>query len=285
MHPHQLLRKLHWHLGVVFSLTVFTASPAYAAPTTFSNPSAISQSYQTSSTNITQGTLVSLVSSGSTNVEPADTGTASTLVGIAANKPVLELSNGSSSSIQVVTSGVTETLVSDANGTIKAGDRIAPSPVAGIGMKAIQSGEVVGTAQKSLSSVSTITQHVTGSNGQNVTIKVGLIPVAVNVVYYSTTAASGAVSSIVPPFLQNLANALTGKQVSPLRVLLGGAALLLGFLAITVMLYVAIKSGMISIGRNPLAEAALRRGLVDVIVAAMGVLVVTVVVVYGVLVS
>lgn len=274
----QLLRYLS--AALLFALMLVPNATVLAAAS-----AAISQSYQTSSQNISQGTLVSLVTSGSTSIVPADTSTASILVGIAATKPVLELSNSTSTSIQVVTSGVTDALVSDANGTVKAGDRITASPVSGIGMKAIKSGEVVGTAQKSLSSVSTIKERVSGTNGQTVTINVGLIPIAVNVVYYSTATSSGTLSTFIPPFLQNLANALTGKQVSPIRVLIGTAALLLGFLAITVMLYVAIKSGMISIGRNPLAEAALRRGLVDVLVAAMGVLVLTVVVVYGVLVS
>jgi len=51
------------------------------------------------------------------------------------------------------------------------------------------------------------------------------------------------------------------------------------------MLYAAIRNQIISIGRNPLAQAELRKGLVDVIVAAIGVLIITVVVVYSVLFS
>jgi hypothetical protein len=109
---------------------------------------------------------------------------------------------------------------------------------------------------------------------------VGLLPLAVNTTYYTSSSPQGTVSAFIPPFLQDIANAITGRQVSPLRVLLGASALLLGFITAIIMLYVAIRNGMTSIGRNPLAEGALRKGLVDVIVAAIGVLVIAIVIVY-----
>jgi hypothetical protein len=273
-------RRSWWYLCIALLLSLLSAPIAYAVTS-----GAISQGYETTSSNIGQGALVSLVSTDSNDVEPAGSSNAGTLVGVAANKPVLELSNGTASSIQVVTSGTAEALVSDANGPVNVGDKITASPIEGVGMKALRPGEVVGTAQKSLSAVSTLKQHVISSTGKTVTINVGLLPIAVNVVYYSASSSLGTPSSFVPPFLQALADALTGKQVSPLRVLVGMVALLLGFVAVTVMLYVSIRSGIISIGRNPLAEGVLRRGLVDVIIAAMGVLIVTVVVVYVVLLS
>ena len=242
---------------------------------------AISQSYTTTTSDVGKGALVSLTSSKSSEVQPADTSTASNLVGISAISSAIELSSGASHSIQVVTNGVTEALVSDANGPVKAGDKIAASPVAAIGMKALVSGDVIGTAQENLSAIATVTEHVTRLNGQNVTLHVGLLPVEVNVAYYSGS--PGSLASVIPPVLQNLADTIAGKQVSPLRALIGATALLFGFILITVMLYISIKSGIISIGRNPLAETALRRGLVDVIVAALGILVMTVVFSYAVL--
>ena len=265
---------------IVLILQLLCTSLAYAA----SPSGAISQSYPTTTTNTTQGALLSLISSGSSSVEPADNTNTSRLVGIAASKPLVELSNGNTkSTLQVIVSGSTDALVSNINGPVKVGDKITASPLSGIGMKAINSAEVVGTAQANLSSISTVSKTVAGSNGKNVTVKVGLLPIAVNVGYYSAATSSGTAASFVPPFLQTIANDLTGKQVSPLRVLLGSAAMLLGFIAVMLMLYVSIKSGVISIGRNPLAEDALRKGLIDVLIAAIGVLIVTVVVVYAVL--
>jgi hypothetical protein len=237
---------------------------------------AISQGYQTSGSSISAGALVSLTASGSGQVELATASNGAHLVGIAAEASTLELSTVSGQhSIQVVVGGTSEVLVSDANGALKAGDRVTVSPLAGIGMKATGSGEVVGTALKPLSSVKTVVQQAKGADGQSVIVHVGLVPVAVSVVYYSAVASVGTVSAFVPPFLQNVANAVAGKVVSPLRVLIGTIALLLGFLAVTIMLYVGVRSGVVSLGRNPLAADALRRGMVDILVAALGVLIVT----------
>jgi hypothetical protein len=273
-----ILRRLAY--VVPLSVVLLVSATAYAAS------GAISQSYQTSTTNLTQGTLLSLTATGSNVVEPASSSNnASYLVGIAANKPLVELSSSGQNSIQVVVGGTAEALVSDANGAVGVGDKITASPISGIGMRATSSAEIVGVAQSNLDSVSTVTKSFSGKDGKSISVKVGLLPIAVGVNYYSAVSSQGAISEFVPPFLQSIANALTGKQISPIRVLLGSAALLLGFIIVMVILYASVRSGIISIGRNPLAEKALRRGLVDVIIAAIGVLVITVVAVYIILFS
>lgn len=269
-----------WRRVAVAAVAVAGLSYAPAAAA----DGAISQSYDTNSTNISQGTLISLAATNSTVVEPADNaGNASNLVGVAASKPLLELSDGSKSGVQVVVSGTTRTLVSDLNGAVKVGDRIAPSPIAGVGMKAVNSSQIVGTAQSNLSDVPTVRESVAGTDGKTVNVNVGLVPVGVSVAYYSAVGAAGNTNSFVPTVLQSIANAITGRQVSPLRVLFGATALVIGFISVTVMLYASIRNGAISLGRNPLAEIALRRGLIDVIVAGIGVLVLTTLIVYAIL--
>lgn len=249
-------------------------------------PSAISQPYQTATSDITEGTLVSLTAAKSGLVAPASASSAATLVGIAADSPLVELSASSKhSAVQVAVSGTANAFVSDINGPVKSGDKITVSPISGIGMKATTASEIAGTAQADLRSIKTITKTFTTTDGKTASVHVGLLPITVNVGYYSAPISQASIASILPPFLQSIANTLTGKQVSPLRVLLGTCALLLGFIAVTIMLYVAIRSQIISIGRNPLAESAIRKGLVDAIVAAIGVLLITIGVVYGVLFS
>jgi hypothetical protein len=276
-------KRVSWGISASALLFIVTFILTPAAAFASSN-GAISQNYLTNTMGVTAGELLSLSSAGSSTVEPANSTTnASRLIGVAADKPLLELSGKGSGSVQVVVGGTSSALVSDINGAVKIGDKITASPVSGIGMKAVSSAEVVGIAQADLDSAQTVTRSVEGTNGKNVNIKIGLLPIAVVVEYYSITPASGTASSFVPPFMQTLANQLTGKQVSPLRVLVGMILLVMGFAAVTFMLYVAIRSGIISIGRNPLAEGALRKGLVDVIIAALGVLVITSVVVYGLL--
>ena len=54
-------------------------------------------------------------------------------------------------------------------------------------------------------------------------------------------------------------------------------------LTVVIMVQTAIRSGIISLGRNPLAQQTLRRGLRDALIAAVAVLVVTAVATYGLL--
>lgn len=233
---------------------------------------AISQSY-TATSAIAQGTLLSLTASGSNTVEAAQSGTkTANLVGVAAESPLVELSANGKNSVQVVVGGATPALVSDINGPVKAGDKITVSPINGVGMKATTAAATVGVAQASLSSVATVTKSVTGKNGKPVTVKIGLVPLAVNIAYYSATQGVGTTGSWVPPIFQTAANSITGKQVSPTKVLVAALALILGFAICVIMMTTSIRSEIISLGRNPLARATLLRGLVDVLIAACGVL-------------
>jgi hypothetical protein len=274
-----------WQFYTVLLLISMNLTQTVYATSAASGNGAISQGYISSSNNISPGALLSLQTNAKNVVVPANSANSSNIVGIAANKPLVELSENGANNIQVVVGGSTDALVSNINGAVKIGDKITASPISGIGMKAVNSSEIVGTAQENLSSVQTVKRSVSGTNGKNIEISVGLLPIAVNVAYYSASSSQGNVSAFVPMFLQDIANSLTGKQVSPLRVLFGTFALLLGFVAVTLMLYVSIRSDITSIGRNPLAEVALRKGLVDVIIAAMGVLLITIVIVYAVILS
>lgn len=242
----------------------------------------ISQSYTTTS-NIAPGTVLSLAPSGNSIVQPAaNVGQGAQLVGVAVSQPLLELSGGGTGTIQVAVGGVAPALVSDINGPVQAGDHLAASPIAGVGMKAGSAGQVVGVAQASLSSVPTTSQTFTDRSGKSHDVKIGLVPVQVGVDYYSGSGA-GTVSAYVPKFFQDIADAIAGKPVSPARVLVAFVVLLLGTFIVLFMLNAAIRNGIISIGRNPLAGAALRRGLLDVVLTAFGILLVSGVLVYIIL--
>jgi len=242
---------------------------------------AISQGFQTNSTNITQGALVSQTSPNGSIVEPANGTTAAELVGVADNKPLIQLSG--SGSVQVAVGGVTEALVSNINGPVSVGNKITASPLSGIGMKAVSSVEIVGTAQANLSSVHTVNRTVKNKSGSPVTVKVGLLPIVVNVAYYSVGNQVTGVASLVPNAFQSIANTISGHPVSPLRVLLASLLLVICSVIVITILYIAIRNGFISIGRNPLAQTALRKGLVDVILAAIGILVIAFVMTYAII--
>jgi hypothetical protein len=174
-------------------------------------------------------------------------------------------------------------LTSDINGEIKTGDKITASPISGIGMKATISAQIVGTAETNFNSIKSVQQTVKRQDGTSAKVRIGLMPVQVNVSYFAVPQTQGSISAILPPYLQKIANALSGKQVSPLRVLIGALALILGFTAGAIMLYASVRSNIASIGRNPLAQEALRKGFVDVVYAAIGLLVITVGATYAIL--
>lgn len=256
------------------------AAAILAVPMPMLAAGAIAQGFTATGGDIVQGTLVSLVSGTKSSVASATPASVGRLVGVAASKPLVELASTSGATVQVATGGVTNALVSNAGGPVMAGDKITISPVTGIGMRATASAEIVGVAQADLASVKSVSESVASTTGHPVTISVGLIPVAISVGYYSAAQTAGTVSSFVPPALQTLANDIAGRSVSPWRVLAAMLALVLGFGMAAVMLITAIRSGLISVGRNPLARGSLLRALMDVIVASLGVLAVTVLAVY-----
>lgn len=243
--------------------------------------SAIAQQFQTQDSGITPAALVGAVQDNTNSVELATTEHADRLIGVVSNEPLIELSNGGSG-VQVVTSGLTMALVSDLNGAVLSGDKIAVSPIEGVGMKATESATIVGTAQSDLSTAQAETRTITDKTGKEVTVEIGLVQMQVGVAYY-TPASAQEDSSFMPSFLQEVADNVAGRNVSPMRVLVAALVLLLLFVSVTVLLYSAVRSSIISIGRNPLSQGAVRKSLLQVGLTVVTVLLFGVAIIYLVL--
>ena len=241
---------------------------------------ALSQGLTTTDSSLTVGALVSFHTGSKNVVEKSTVSSVSSLVGITANKPLVALGDDTKQ-VQVVIGGQTPAIVSDINGPIKIGDKITASPLQGVGMKAATSTEIVGTAEGNLADSHTTLQTVTDKSGKQTQVHVGVIEVQVNVSYYVVD--SSKLNGIVPTFLVNVGSSVAGKDVSPVRVLIGFTRLLVGFIIAGILLQAGVRSGIIAIGRNPLAQGVLRRSLVDVLVTAVGVLGLTVIAFYLVL--
>lgn len=263
--------------GILGGVFLFLVAPASAAQ----GNSAIAQQFQTKDTAITPASIVSLVKDTSNTVELASLTGLDRLTGVVANQPLVQLSDGGSG-VQVVTSGLTLALVSDLNGEVVAGDKVTVSPIEGIGMRADSSTTVVGTAQSNLADVQQETRKIKDVSGEEVEVHIGLIPVQVGVAFFTPDTEEK--SNFVPPFLQSMANTISGRDVSPVRVLVAALILLLLFVSITVLLYSSVRSSIISIGRNPLSEAAVRKSLLQVGLTVFGMLVFAVALIYVVLV-
>ena len=255
-------------LAVLLLTGVCLAGASVSAQTATSN-GVITKGFQVKGSvqDIAAGALVSFSDSDSRDVVLTDTGSADRLVGIVDKNPLIAISGGDQE-IPVVLSGTVNTLVSDINGDIRAGDKIAPSPVAGVGMLATSDGQVVGTALADFNTGSAQTRTVTDTKGQSHTIHVGYVPLQAGIAYYQAPG-----SSVLPPFVQNLANSIAGRQVSLIRILVSSVLVLVSFIGMSVLIYGSIRSALTSVGRNPLAAGAIRKslyqvGIVVVVVAA-----------------
>jgi hypothetical protein len=239
----------------------------------------ISQGFKTSDPNIVFGAIVSLKNGTANTVELSTTKNLDQILGVAGEDSLIELNNGSGT-VKVVTTGETTAFVSDINGDIRTGDKITASPIAGVGMRALNSTLVIGTAQSNLASVHTETKSIADKNGRKQTVKIGAISIQVDKVFYEAPQDQ---NSFVPPVLQDFANNLAGRPVSPVRVMIAGFLIAFVFVTVVVLMYSSIRSSIISIGRNPLSKNAVHKGLSQVSLTVFGVMAFSVIVVYLIL--
>jgi hypothetical protein len=239
----------------------------------------VARGFTTDDKAVVQGSLVATKADNAEAVEPATIERAGRLAGVVVTAPLLGLSSGSQAQVQVTLSGTAAALVSDINGAIKAGDKITASPIAGVGMLATADSQIVGTAGVGFDTKSAKTVSVTDKAGKRQSIHVGTVPLAVGVSYYVAPT-----NQFLPPFLQSLANTISGRPVSGARILLSGIVLFLAFGVVFALIYTAVRAGIVSLGRNPLAAGAIEHGLVNVGVTVLLVVVLTLLGVYLILV-
>jgi hypothetical protein len=242
----------------------------------------ISQGYKLNGTAV-NGTLVATDRKAAGTIVPATLDMVNNLVGVIVQDKESLLTVGSGTNqTHVAISGMAYALVSNINGDIRVGDRVTTSPLSGIGMRATNPTRVLGMAQSDLASATDVqTVAAKDKSGKDVSVKVGRVLVSVNIGYYVGPADSS--KSFIPKPLQDTANALAGKQVSPIRIIIGGVLLLLSLIISIILVYSSVRSSIISIGRNPLSQPAIRKGLAQVLGFVGVILLVTLISVYLIL--
>lgn len=222
------------------------------------------------------GSIVSLQKDSSDHVSASSADTTNYIIGvvISADNAPISLSSNQANRVEVTTSGVVPVLVSNINGDITLGDQITASPISGVGMKATSNAKVVGIAQGDLAgSGHTEQQSYTDKQGQKHTILLGQVPVLVNVAYYFKQPDK----TLIPPAVQSIANALAGKTVNALPILISAGIFIVTLAVVVTLIYTMIHSSIISVGRNPMAQSAVYRNLIQLsalIVIILGVAVV-----------
>jgi hypothetical protein len=227
------------------------------------------------------GSLVSLQNGRSDTVNLTTRENVNSIIGVVINDgtSLLTLSNEQGNQVQVATSGVVQTLVSNINGDIHQGDEITASPIKGVGMKATDSTKVVGIAQSDISHGNSSQETYTDKSGQKHTVLVGLTPVQVNVSYFYKQPNK----TLVPAAIQNIANALAGKNVDTLPILLSIGIFLVTLVVVASIIYSMIHGSIISVGRNPMSQSAIYRNLTQMSALVVGILAVAVISIYLVL--
>ena len=215
------------------------------------------------------GSIVSIKKGTNNDVVASNLVSSNSLVGvvISNNNAQVSLSTGSNQ-VQVATNGVSQVLVSNINGSIVAGDEIAASPINGVGMVATQDSEIIGTAQGSFPNATASTETITNSNGSKQIVKIGNIPVLVSVGYYTKQPNK----TLIPSELQNIANALAGKQVKTLPIILSVVVFIITLIVVVAIIYSLIHGSIISVGRNPMAQSAVYRNVLQLSALVVGVI-------------
>lgn len=268
-------RGLGKRLAVGSALLAFvlaTLAPAAYAVTS------LSESYS-SEDDLAIGSLVSVKDDETDIVMASDNSNADNMLGvvIASGSSLLTLSNGKEDQVQVATNGTLPVIVSDVNGEIVRGDHVTASPVKGVGMRATANVRVVGIAQGKMTNVKT--EKYKDSDGTERTMKIGEVPVLVNVAYYFKEPDK----TIVPAAIQNVANSLAGREVGTVPILISGAIFLIMLIIVSSLIYSMIRASIISVGRNPLSQSAIYRDLIQLSGLVLGILGVGLVTIYLVL--
>jgi hypothetical protein len=225
------------------------------------------------------GSIVSLETNSTDHVTPAYTDNIDNLFGVVINDgtSILTLESGNSTQVQVATSGILPALVSDCNGSIVAGDPITASPLKGVGMKATTNIKIVGIAQGKVTG--TTKQKVDKSICGSEEVTLGQVPVLIGVAYHYREPEK----TIIPASLQNLANTIAGRAVSSLPIIISAAIFLVIVIVVVAIIYSMIRSSIISVGRNPMAQSAVYRDVIQLSALVLAILGVGMIAIYLVL--
>lgn len=263
----QVVRKLTLAMMGVLLLAV----PATTWAASNSVTQAVIQGYG-SDAPLQYGMIVKLKDGDGTKVEADTAAGMDKMQGIVVppNDASVTLSdNANAGQVYVATFGRYNVLVSNQNGPIKAGDYITVSSLAGIGMKADSSQDIVlGRAVSGFSGTDSVEGAATlvDNHGKHVAVSLGRIAVDINIVHNPL---QQKVDNNLPGFLSRASEIIANKPVSSVRVYLGLTVIVISAIIAGSILYSGVRNGLIAIGRNPLAKKTIARNMVQVIVTSL----------------
>ncbi len=205
-------------------------------------------------------------------IQKATTANADSMVGVAAvGESALLSVTTTANEVPVATAGIANAILSTANGDIKVGDKITASPLEGVGAKAVKTARVIGVAQASLDAKTpgATKTKVKDKSGKEREVYIAKVPILVSLSWYMLGEGK---PNLVPSFLQSIANAIAGRQVSTLPLTIGVIILVITIMSAGVITFTATRSSIISIGRNPLSRGSVIGSLIQVMFLVIGIL-------------
>jgi hypothetical protein len=229
------------------------------------------------------GLIVRLKPSDPKKVEALGQPNASDMLGVIVSSSAAPVSLSDPTTRQnfVATFGKYDVLMSTQNGPIKSGDYITISAVDGVGMKAdSQQMFVLGKALGVFTGIGDAESTVTLTDKSGGKREVALKRVAVDIGVAHNPAYSGDEVPGVPHFLSQAARLVTKKPLTALRLYSCLGILALAFVVAGAIIYSGVRTGMVAVGRNPLAKKSITRNIVTVALAAFVIVIIGVIAVY-----
>lgn len=230
----------------------------------------VTQSY-TSDVPLQRGMIVGLKKDDLRKVEPVNYDQFDRIMGVvigANDTSILLGKEGEKAYVAKV--GRYSVLVSNQTGDIAAGDYVTVSAVSGIGMKATDRDPVILgkalNAFKSSDSAQVIgTATIKDSVGKEHQIKIGHTTVDVSIGKNPKLKTD----DTLPKVLQRASELIAGKPVAPLRVYMSLLLLAIATAISGSLIYSAVRSSLVSIGRNPLSKKSIIRGMFQVVLIGL----------------
>lgn len=232
----------------------------------------VTQSYN-AGPSVLPGMIVELNPKAPTTVIPLTNKDIQNMLGVVVplNEAPINLAPQTATTQQVLvaTSGRYSLLVSNQNGPIKIGDYLTVSSLGGIGMKASAGQtEVVGQAAGDFNGSNNVlgTVSLNNSAGKPTTVSISDIQVSVHL---GANPLFQKNASDLPGFLTRTANAIASGPVSQVRIYLSSVVLLATIIIAASMFYGGVRSGIVAVGRNPLAKKAIGRSLIQTVIGGL----------------
>ena len=233
---------------------------------------------------IENGTIVQLTGKDANRVKVSTQKELQNMFGVTVDRNVLPVtlsSDALENEVFVAASGTYNVLVSTQGGSINSGDYLTLSAIDGVAMKAgTEEKTVFGRANGPFDGKGVTLGTATlkdSTSGTNKTVTLGTVAVTIDI---KRNPNEKSTKADVPEFLQRIGQAIAEKEVSAIRIYISLAITAISLIAAIAVLYSGVRSGVISIGRNPMSRKSIFRALLEIILTSILILVIGLFAVY-----